>query len=168
MGKYKRYKNRIEKFLSGDSGKRFFNFAYSIGAAIVILGALFKILHLPGGNFMLSVGMGVEVMMFLLTAFDRPAKEYNWEEVFPVLSTKDPEDRPEFHGGQGGGVIIKGGTGATGTTEDRPEYMFRLKRPRERLAFLRTYSWGKKIRRVFRKAFRNFLPQPTNFRVWLN
>ena len=40
---------------------------------------------------MLSVGMGVEVMMFLLTAFDRPAKEYNWEEVFPVLSTKDPE-----------------------------------------------------------------------------
>ena len=112
MGKYKRYKNRIEKFLSGDSGKRFFNFAYSIGAAIVILGALFKILHLPGGNFMLSVGMGVEVMMFLLTAFDRPAKEYNWEEVFPVLSTKDPEDRPEFHGGQGGGVIIKGGTGA--------------------------------------------------------
>ena len=109
MGKYKRYKNRIEKFLSGDSGKRFFNFAYSIGAAIVILGALFKILHLPGGNFMLSVGMGVEVMMFLLTAFDRPAKEYNWEEVFPVLSTKDPEDRPEFHGGQGGGVIIKGG-----------------------------------------------------------
>ena len=52
MGKYKRYKNRIEKFLSGDSGKRFFNFAYSIGAAIVILGALFKILHLPGGNFM--------------------------------------------------------------------------------------------------------------------
>ena len=115
MGKYKKYKNRIEKFLSGDSGKRFFNFAYSIGAAIVILGALFKILHLPGGNFMLSVGMGVEVMMFLLTAFDRPAKEYNWEEVFPVLSTKDPEDRPEFHGGQGGGVIIKGGTGATGT-----------------------------------------------------
>ena len=115
MGKYKKYKNRIEKFLSGDSGKRFFNFAYSIGAAIVILGALFKILHLPGGNFMLSVGMGVEVMMFLLTAFDRPAKEYNWEEVFPVLSTKDPEDRPEFHGGQGGGVIIKGDTGATGT-----------------------------------------------------
>ncbi len=115
MGKYKRYKNRIEKFLSGDSGKRFFNFAYSIGAALVILGALFKILHLPGGNFMLSVGMGVEVLMFLLTAFDRPAKEYNWEEVFPVLSTKDPEDRPDFNGNQGGGVIVKGGIGGTGT-----------------------------------------------------
>lgn len=113
MGKYKRYKNRIEKFLSGDSGKRFFNFAYSIGAAIVILGALFKILHLPGGNVMLSIGMGVEVLMFLLTAFDRPAKEYNWEEVFPVLSTKDPDDRPGFNGGQGG--VIIGGTGSAGT-----------------------------------------------------
>lgn len=108
MGKYKRYKNSIEKFLSGDSGKRFFNFAYSIGAAIVIWGALFKILHLPGGNVMLSIGMGVEVLMFILTAFDRPAKEYHWEEVFPVLASKDPEDRPDFKGGNGGGIVING------------------------------------------------------------
>ena len=50
MGKYKRYKNSIEKFLSSDKGQRFFNFAYSIGAAIVIWGALFKILHLPLGR----------------------------------------------------------------------------------------------------------------------
>ncbi len=113
MGKYKRYKNRIEKFLSGDSGKRFFNFAYSIGAAIVIWGALFKILHLPGGNLMLSIGMGVEVVMFILTAFDRPSKEYHWEEVFPVLASNDPEDRPSFNGGGGGGVIINGGTSGT-------------------------------------------------------
>lgn len=112
MGKYKRYKNRIEKFLSGESGKRFFNFAYSIGAAIVIWGALFKILHLPGGNLMLSVGMGVEVVMFILTAFDRPTKEYHWEEVFPVLASNNPEDRPSFNGG--GGVIINGGNGVAG------------------------------------------------------
>lgn len=118
MGKYKRYKNRIEKFLSGDSGKRFFNFAYSIGAAIVIWGALFKILHLPGGNLMLSIGMGVEVLMFVLTAFDRPSKEYHWEEVFPVLDTNNPDDRPEFNGG-GGGVVINGTvSGATGGAID--------------------------------------------------
>lgn len=117
MGKYKRYKNRIEKFLSGDSGKRFFNFAYSIGAAIVIWGALFKILHLPGGNLMLSIGMGVEVLMFVLTAFDRPAKEYHWEEVFPVLDTNNPDDRPEFNGG-GGGVVITGTvSGAAGAAD---------------------------------------------------
>lgn len=100
MGKIKRYKNSIERFLSGESGQRFFNFAYSIGAAIVIWGALFKILHLPGGNTLLCIGMGTEVVMFILTAFDRPPREYNWEEVFPVLSTKNPDDRPEFSEGQ--------------------------------------------------------------------
>lgn len=107
MGKIKRYKNSIEKFLSGDSGQRFFNFAYSIGAAVVIWGALFKILHLPGGNTLLSIGMGTEVLMFVLTAFDRPGRDYNWEQVFPVLETKDPEDRPDFS--TGSGVIINGG-----------------------------------------------------------
>lgn len=96
MGKYKRYKNSIERFLSSEKGQRFFNFAYSIGAAIVIWGALFKILHLPGGSTLLSIGMGTEVLMFVLTAFDRPPREYHWEEVFPVLNSKKPEDRPEF------------------------------------------------------------------------
>lgn len=110
MGKIKRYKNVVERFLSGEKGQRFFNFAYSIGAAVVIWGALFKILHLPGGNTLLCVGMGTEVLMFILTAFDRPAKEYKWEEVFPVLATNDPEDRPDFNGGDGG-IIIGGGTG---------------------------------------------------------
>jgi len=111
MGKIKRYKNSIERFLSGENGQRFFNFAYSIGAAIVIWGALFKILHLPGGNTLLSIGMGTEVLMFILTAFDRPAREYHWEEVFPVLSSKNPDDRPDFHGG--GGVIVNGTAGTT-------------------------------------------------------
>ena len=72
MGKYKRYKNRIEKFLSSDKGQRFFNFAYSIGAAVVIWGALFKILHLPGGSLLLSIGMGTEVLMFILSAWNYP------------------------------------------------------------------------------------------------
>ncbi len=96
MGKIKRYKNAIERFISSEGGQRFFNFAYSIGAAVVIWGALFKILHLPGGNTLLSIGMGTEVLMFILTAFDRPPREYNWEQVFPVLASRDPEDRPDF------------------------------------------------------------------------
>ena len=111
MGKIKRYKNIVEKFLSGEKGQRFFNFAYSIGAAIVILGALFKILHLAGGNALLCIGMGTEVLMFILTAFDRPEKPYKWETVFPVLATQDPEDRPEFN--SGGGIIINGGNSAS-------------------------------------------------------
>ena len=112
MGKYKRYKNRIEKFLSSDKGQRFFNFAYSIGAAVVIWGALFKILHLPGGSLLLSIGMGTEVLMFILSAFDTPPKAYHWEEVFPVLNSKNPEDRPDFS--SGGGTVIIGGNGKGG------------------------------------------------------
>lgn len=117
MTKIKRYKNAIERFLSGDGGQRFFNFAYSIGAAIVIWGALFKILHLPGGNMLLSIGMGTEVLMFILTAFDRPPKQYNWEEVFPVLDSKNPDDRPDFQ--SGAGVVIAGGGSVAGVTPRR-------------------------------------------------
>lgn len=107
--------NAIARFLSDDRGQRFFNFAYSIGAAVVIWGALFKILHLPGGNTLLSIGMGTEVLMFLLTAFDRPEKTYKWEEVFPVLATHDPEDRVDLNAGGGGGIYINnGGTAAAG------------------------------------------------------
>lgn len=109
MTKIKKYKTVIERFLSGDSGQRFFNFAYSIGAAIVIWGALFKILHLPGGNLLLCIGMGTEVLMFILTAFDRPARQYHWEEVFPVLDTHDAEDRPATGGGGVAGGVIVGG-----------------------------------------------------------
>ena len=128
-------KNKIEQFLQWEGGQRLFNFAYSIGAAIVILGALFKILHISGGNTLLMVGMGTEVVMFILTAFDRPPKEYNWEQVFPGLvekkhdtdaSSDDAEGLAgdEYESGStpttaagttgmtgGGTVIIGGGTG---------------------------------------------------------
>ncbi len=92
MTKVDIYKRGISKFITSEKGQRFFNFAYSIGAAVVIWGALFKILHLPGGNVLLSIGMGTEVLMFLLTAFDRPPKEYKWEQVFPELSKEEIEE----------------------------------------------------------------------------
>ena len=89
--------------------QRFFNFAYSIGAAVVIWGALFKILHLPWGNTLLTIGMGTEVLMFIITAFERPEKEYHWEDVFPILDTGDPEDRPSvLNGAQPTTVTING------------------------------------------------------------
>ena len=94
MVKVKKFANGIERFLHGNAGQRFFNFAYSIGAAIVILGALFKILHLPAGSELLMIGMGTEVLMFVLTAFDRPPREYAWEDVFPVLDSKTPRTVP--------------------------------------------------------------------------
>lgn len=113
MVKIRKYANGIERFLHGEKGQRFFNFAYSIGAAVVIWGALFKILHLPGGSTLLCIGMGTEVAMFLLTAFDRPPREYAWEDVFPVLDSHNQEDRPDFNG-NGGGVVINGDLPADG------------------------------------------------------
>ena len=103
----KKYKRGIGAWMSSEKGQRFFNFAYSIGAAIVIWGALFKILHLPGGNLLLCIGMGTEVLMFTLTAFDRPPREYKWENVFPVFDSNNPDDRPDFSSGSG--VVINGG-----------------------------------------------------------
>lgn len=98
MGKYRRYKNRIEMYLASERGKRVLNFCYSWGASIVIIGALFKLLHLPYGNQILFVAMTVEALVFFVSAFEHPGKEYHWEEVFPVLKSKNPMDRPDFTG----------------------------------------------------------------------
>ncbi|MBQ7855025.1 MAG: gliding motility protein GldL [Muribaculaceae bacterium] len=114
MGKKNKSKNSIEKFLSWEGGQRLFNFAYSIGAAIVILGALFKLLHMPYGNLLLTIGMGTEVVMFVLTAFDRPPREYKWEEVFPVLDSGDENDRPDF----ANDVVINNGQSKTANDEE--------------------------------------------------
>lgn len=61
---------------------------YSVGAAVVILGALFKIQHRPGADEMLTIGMGTEAVIFLLFAlqqFVAPTADYQWEKVYPEL-----------------------------------------------------------------------------------
>jgi len=63
---------RLQHWMDSVPGQTFLNYAYSWGASIVILGALFKLTHLPGGNLMLFIGMGTEVVVFFLSAFDRP------------------------------------------------------------------------------------------------
>ncbi len=63
---------RLQHWMDSVPGQTFLNYAYSWGASIVILGALFKLTHLPGGNLMLFAGMGTEVFVFFLSAFDRP------------------------------------------------------------------------------------------------
>ncbi len=63
---------RLQKWMDSVPGQTFLNYAYSWGASIVILGTLFKLTHLPGANFFLFLGMGTEVFVFFLSAFDRP------------------------------------------------------------------------------------------------
>ena len=74
MTKYSKFNivYRLQKWMDSVSGQTFMNYAYSWGAAVVILGTLFKLTHLPGANFMLFIGMGTEVFVFFISAFDRP------------------------------------------------------------------------------------------------
>lgn len=74
MAKYSKYNiiYLIQKWMDSVAGQTFMNYAYSWGAAIVILGTLFKLTHLPGANLMLFIGMGTEVFVFFIAAFDRP------------------------------------------------------------------------------------------------
>ena len=113
MGKYKGYKNRVEMFLSSDKGKRLLNFCYSWGASVVILGAMFKILHIPYGNTMIAVGMVTEFFVFFVFGFERPNNDYRWEDVFPVLKSKNPLDRPDFAQASGSSSFKPGNAGGS-------------------------------------------------------
>lgn len=66
-------------------GQRVVGIVYSVGAAVVILGALFKIQHYPGASIMLNLGMGTEVLLFVIGVLDKPHASFHWEEVFPQL-----------------------------------------------------------------------------------
>lgn len=98
---------KIENFLQTDDGQRFLQYAYSFGAAIVIFGAMIKVLHIWGvwGNIVFGTGMAIECIVFILYGLDRPAKNYNWEKVFPIFETGKPEDRPDFASGANQPVI---------------------------------------------------------------
>lgn len=108
-----------------------FNYLYSIGASVVILGALFKLLHITGADLMLILGMGTEAFIFFMSAFDEPSREPNWENVYPgiynqTLTAEEKEAIAERRAKQdaaldraavaGGGTAIVGGNMPTGGT----------------------------------------------------
>ncbi|MBQ1973455.1 MAG: gliding motility protein GldL [Paraprevotella sp.] len=72
---------RLQRWMDSVPGQTFLNYAYSWGAAIVILGTLFKLTHIPGANFMLFLGMGTEVFVFFLSGFDRPFDKTQQSEI---------------------------------------------------------------------------------------
>lgn len=63
---------RLQRWMDSVPGQTFLNYAYSWGAAVVILGTLFKLTHIAGANLMLFIGMGTEVLVFFISGFDRP------------------------------------------------------------------------------------------------
>ncbi|MBR5373674.1 MAG: gliding motility protein GldL [Paludibacteraceae bacterium] len=65
--------------------QKFTALAYGLGASVVIIGALFKIMHWPGAGIVLTIGMCTEAFLFALSAFDKPHVEYKWDRVYPQL-----------------------------------------------------------------------------------
>lgn len=82
----------ISQFLESTAWKKFMAKLYGIGASIVIVGALFKIMHWPGAGAMLTAGLLIEAAIFFVSAFEPLHEEWDWSLVFPVLGGLDPED----------------------------------------------------------------------------
>ena len=108
-------------------GKRVTGIIYSVGAAVVIIGALFKILHWPGASAVLMIGMFTEAFLFMIGTLDAPHPTYAWEQVFPQLVSLEHGCEPNLYaeiskrekptllggmggnGGNGGGVSLPAG-----------------------------------------------------------
>ena len=100
--------------------KNFMAKLYGIGAAIVIIGALFKIMHWPFAGPMLVVGLSVEAVIFFFSAFEPLHEDPNWELVYPELALAHDEefDVHAYVSEKGtSGVMAGGGGSATGITE---------------------------------------------------
>ena len=122
---------RLQKWMDSVPGQTFLNYAYSWGASIVILGTLFKLTHLPGANFFLFLGMGTEVFVFFISAFDRPFDKttdgmdldlHVGDETLSGVVVNGEGGIAQSQGGNaviggGGGTIVIGGGGIGNTDE---------------------------------------------------
>ncbi|MGD9977245.1 MAG: gliding motility protein GldL [Bacteroidales bacterium] len=85
-------KINIEEIVTSKKWKSFMKYLYGWGASVVILGALFKILHLKGAGPMLLLGMGTEAIIFFFSAFEPIHEELDWTLVYPELTGMTEED----------------------------------------------------------------------------
>ena len=116
---------RLQHWMDSVPGQTFMNYAYSWGAAVVILGTLFKLTHIPGANLMLFIGLGTEVFVFFVSGFDRPFNSQNTELADEFIDLEDLEAMKEAAqtvaeagaaaNAGGGTVVIGGGAPAGGT-----------------------------------------------------
>jgi len=117
---------RLQKWMDSVPGQTFLNYAYSWGASIVILGTLFKLTHMDGADFFLFLGMGTEVFVFFISAFDRPFDKTADGMELPTHvqagvsefseNSEDSElsDSPRHIVGGGGTIVGGGGTAVIG------------------------------------------------------
>lgn len=124
----------LQKWMDSVPGQTFLNYAYSWGASVVILGTLFKLTHLPGANIMLFAGMGTEVLVFFLSAFDRPFDKTQDGKDLPThideeeIDAEEAEAEAEYNASRNGaavpGGVVGGGTiiigGSAGNASSAP------------------------------------------------
>lgn len=106
---------RFQHWMDTHTGQMFLNYAYSWGASIVILGALFKLTHIAGANLMLFIGMGTEVIVFFLSGFERPWDDDGQPEVedsdIPQNEINESHEEVAVNGLGGGTIVINGNGG---------------------------------------------------------
>ena len=87
----------MANFFESKLGKNIMAKAYGLGAAVVIIGALFKIMHWPGANEMLIIGMGTEAIIFCISAFEPIHEEWDWSLVHPELAGMEGDDKKSIN-----------------------------------------------------------------------
>ena len=85
MAKQKKELSGFQKFLKSKKYKTFMAYLYGWGASVVMIGAYFKLTHIPGADLMLAIGLGVEAVIFFMSAFEPVHMEYEWDNVFVEL-----------------------------------------------------------------------------------
>ena len=111
-------------------GKNVVNIIYSAGASVVIIGALFKILHWPGASQVLMIGMFTEAFLFLIGTLEHPHPEFHWENVFPqlleygtkpeLLEEKSKQPRPTLLGAGVAGAPVAAASGVAAASAAEP------------------------------------------------
>jgi len=89
--------SKFQQFLTSRKFKTFMGYLYGWGASVVMIGAYFKLTHIPGADFMLALGLGIEALIFFMSAFEPQHVEYAWDNVFVELDEEwDGKTRTQF------------------------------------------------------------------------
>ena len=119
MAKQKKELGKFQKFLASKKYKKFMGYLYGWGAAVVMVGAYFKLTHIQGADLMLALGLGVEAVIFFMSAFEPQHIEYAWDNVFEELDEEwDGVTRTKF------GTTVSGSTAATSVDGAMIDKMF--------------------------------------------
>lgn len=122
----------ITELVESKGYKNFMKYVYGWGASVVLIGALFKIMHFPGASLMLTLGLTIEALIFFFSAFEPLHEELDWTLVYPELAglsdefddddqirSFDRAQEPQVIGVPigGGGVVAGGGVAAAGDAQ---------------------------------------------------